>query len=388
MEAEYNTATLKVITPWAFICVSVVALTAIGTFRLFDGGQLTLADFICLQDAGNMWLRGENPYLSGAGPDNCSFAYPPTSAIFFMLFGAIPYEISKVLYLLANYLALGGVIHLALKNFAPDFEWSKLRLIEATGISILIASPPVGAVFSLGQTSIIILLFAMLSWHFYQKDKLIPAAIFLALATIKPQFSIFLILWLILNLRIKLLLLSGAFGVALLAPLLLYFSPIEIFEDWFYAMTHYQSYYFNRWGFQDVAGVQSLLAAAGIDTLSLAPIGFCLLLVLFMYKEKVDEQWLLPLFMILSFSFLFVHDTDYSGLIPVWIGAMMFATKNPRWIAPVATLVIFFHLPQLVPRRLFDIEYMDHNPIMHWRTLVVLALGAIVIYWNFQASKK
>jgi hypothetical protein len=164
---------------------------------------------------------------------------------------------------------------------------------------------------------------------------------------------------------------------------MVYGGPVGMVEAWRGGVdTGYKELEFNRPGEAHVAGLESLLAAAGLHVpgILFTLTGVALTVALWMVRQRLNQEDVLGILMGITFVFLgFSQDYDYVALIPLFVSLWLYCRDRPAaWIGVLPLLLLLF-LPQQIVRKFIDIPVM-----YHWRTIVILLLTLIVVGFSLK----
>ena len=317
--------------------------------------------------AGLYWLEGLNAYAPEVtnqlgtnlvGFERYDFAYPPQISPLCLLLASFSFAKAVVL---MNALNLFCALVLAffsvrsvkrpevktLKDPGPEPWW----FIPA----LIIGNPFTTKVVNMGQTTLIAAAALVGGWYYARRDRWLVGGILIAIATIKPQLSLLVILWLLLERQWRLL---GVTTVTIvifsLAPMAIS-GPIDVFFDWFAVVKEYKEVSFNVVGSRHVFNLQGLFYIAGVDLPNLLPLAIILTCLLWWYRLKLLNDDILGILVAITLLFGFAHYYDLAAVLPPLIAAFWRHVRNSEGKTLVAIclmLAIFFMRPGLFD--LFD----------------------------------
>lgn len=347
-------------------------------------------DMQILYVAGLAWLRGLDAYLPAVAStvsgglvsaDRYDFAYPPQSAPLCLLLAAFPLLKAKALMTTINVFSAVALAFFSLR-LVQRAELPALR-IPSLGSNwfvpaIILGNPFTANVLWLGQTTLIAIAALVGSWYFAHRDRWLPGGILLAIATLKPQLSGLVILWLLLERRWRLLA-TASLAILIGCSVPMWVSgPVEVFIRWFAALQNYTSSEFNVLGFRFLFGIQNLLYSLGIQVPSLLPLAVLALGVLWWYRKQLLRHDIFGVLLALSLLFGFSHTYDLVALAPLVALFARHLRDRPRSLVVVWGLMLAMFFPQswLLP--------LQVEPLLHWRVLLVLGLTGWLIVLSHQ----
>ncbi|WP_341733576.1 glycosyltransferase family 87 protein [Microcoleus sp. EPA2] len=376
-----------------FSLLSLICFGIIGIGR--DINSPLNFDGATIYAAGRAWLMGLNPYkldllnksVAGVkeipGFEDGGFFYPPQSAIFCLFVGLFDYSVAKFVWLGLNLISIAAIVVMTLEtiNRSPNHRGHQLgRWVMA---AIIIGNPFTTHVVWMGQTSLISFAATMGAWFFSQKQKDVLAGICLGLASFKPQICLLLGFWFLLERQWKILAVSLATVVVMSAyPLVFYGGPIGTLEAWRQGIQDsYLVVTFNKPGFQDKVGMESLLAFFGWNLPGIKILGLILTALLWVFRNKINREDIFAVLMGISFTFLgYTHVYDYVGLLPIVTSLWLYCYGNQK--AAIGMIGLVFLL--FFPRRIFLAAGLPF--LVHWRTIVVLILLISLLFFSIKAK--
>ena len=310
---------------------AVAAMIALGALGVGHGGLAdTNLDMRFLYLAGARWWQGVSAYVPGAltssdrwlaeAAAGYDFAYPPQSAPLCLLLGAWSPTGARVLMTALNVAAALGLAALSLR-FAREGQPAQHagRTDAATWAipAIVLGNPATAFVIWAGQTTLIVTLALMLGWYYTRRDRWVIGGVLLAISTIKPQVSLLVIFWLLLEWRWRVLVAIALAIVALSAVPLVISGPVTLMTDWLAAAWRYSAGPYNLLGSRMVFGLRTVLYVAGIDVPLLLPAAFLIVGLLWYSLRSVADEDLLAILVGLGLLFGFSHSYDIAALIPL-----------------------------------------------------------------------
>lgn len=229
---------------WAGLAVLAVVLI-LQADRLTDPSLLGLADYIAYWSAGRLNVTGENPYSPatllelqhGLGwPEDFPnmMYYPPWTLPLVMPFGALPYGLSRLLWL---------ILHLALTVGCVDRIWKYYGGSDRHRLLVWVFAlsfVPTLIVLRMGQIGPLLLLGIVGFLEFEKRGKDLLAGAILMLPAIKPQlvylFGLAVLLWAVDRRRWRILLGGGLTALAALAVAAA-FNP-QVLSQYRYALAN------------------------------------------------------------------------------------------------------------------------------------------------------
>jgi hypothetical protein len=223
----------------------------------------------------------------------------------------------------------------------------------------------------LGQISLICFAAALWSWEYMIQKKYILSAIALAIATIKPQVSMFPLLWIILTFQWRILIPATLFVTLGSIPVFINLGIVESFQEWLRAVSHYKLQVDNMPGVKCVVGLESFFAGLGIMVPQIKLLSIPLFLSLLYLRNSIDLRVIMTLFFPVSITFIYGHDADLVILNVLWSWlAFTLAKERNLWAFALAGLAWL----------LFNIGPHSFIYFYHWRSLFVPLLCLFWIY--------
>jgi hypothetical protein len=372
----------------SLLLVALASLVAFGIFGVGRDGSLNF-DGRVLYAAGRAWLTGLNPYdhgeivrgvsgVPGMDLSQAQFLYPPQSGAFCVLLGLFPYAGARVVWLLFNLGAVAAIVAGTVtlvrdRDFARDDHDRWAPFVMAT---VVIASPFTAHVVWMGQTTLIAFAATLGAWMFARNGRWALAGVWLGVATFKPQVSILVVMWFVLKRDWKVL------GTALLTLLALALypmvtrGPVRAFLEWRDGLRSGYYVVFNVPGAAHKVGLESLLAAAGVELPAWAStvLAAGCALALWLLRDRIAWEDLLGLLMAATLTFSRqIHDYDYVCLAPTLASLWWWGRRR----GPLASLVLALPVLLFVPQRL--LRRFEAPVLLQWRTIVIVAVAVAVV---------
>lgn len=357
---------------------AVVFLICFGLLGLFRGSEFG-SDFHVFHDAGRHLLAGIDPWI--ASLKLYAFSYPPHSTSFIAFYGLMPLTVSKVVHAGVNIVSLMSMVYLANQWFIRAGSLKEMTLIQAGAIALMIANPFTVLSIYLGQMALPCMAAVMWSWRFQQQGKFIVAGVLLGIATLKPQVSMFYVMWLLLSREFRVVFIGGALSLGLMLPGIFMLDFKTLFESWFYSMDVYFTYSYNKPGSPFVVGLESFFAAMGKEGVSTKFLAFICLALAYFYRQRLNSSLIVMLFPALSLTFVYGHDADFVTVIVLMAYVAVLAARRHSY--PALILVVFLFLVLFFPQRL--LRGVDIPALHHLRTFVIPAMFGLA-YWMLQKS--
>lgn len=329
-------------------------------------------DFDVFFLAGQILNTGGNPWRDFPDP-HMMFAYPPHSAVLISGYGALPYPLSLGLHSLLNFISIAILVYLANRWFIKVRGLRDCSLLSACCVFLIIGNPFVAKSVYLGQMSLPCIVAALLSWQFKKDKRPILAGILLAIATLKPQVSMFYVLWLMLERDYKILTVGATLALVMMMPALLALGVIETFQSWFSSLNTYMNVPFNRPGSSNVVGLKSVFTSFGISLYYLEVIAIAAIVLLYVYRIKFSDIQIVSVFSIVSLTFIYGHGPDYVA-VALFVSYFLYLaikTKSNLTILFSLFTVTLFYFPG-------GIHYMLGFYNVHMITTLLLVLMLVL----------
>lgn len=315
--------------------MAVASMLAFGVFGIgrdggFGQGPYDMGfDMKILYIGGLTWLQGLNAYdpqiasqVSGGlvSAQRYDFAYPPQIAPFVLLLGLFPFAKARALMILLNLFSI-----LAVAFFCVRFvQRGSIKELDDTSSApkwfipaIIIGNPFTAHILWMGQTSMIATAAWVGGWYFAERKRWLLSGILIGFSTFKPQVTLLILIWLLLERRLRLL------GVAALSILIfslypmLITGPIAVFKYWLGSLKIYTSLVHNSLGFQNIFGLQNALHSLGINLPNLLPVGVILVGILWWQRRQFLHDDIIGILPAIALLMGFSHDYDLVVLAPL-----------------------------------------------------------------------
>ncbi|MEQ8753382.1 MAG: glycosyltransferase family 87 protein [Coleofasciculus sp. G1-WW12-02] len=349
-------------------CVLLVIVSIIGFNQHFDTKYLYVA--------GLSWWEGSNAYdpnvasRLGANQSLGSFFYPPQIAPLCLLLGAFPWTQAKVVMTLVNGISAGVLAYFSVL-LVKQPQVKQLRVPGSGAVwfipAIVLANPFTLNVIVLGQTTLIVAAALVGGWYYAYRDKWVLSGILIAISTIKPQLSLLVILWFLLERRWRILAVAAVTTLIFCLVPMAISGPIEVFFDWFATLGKHKTIFANVLGTGGVFSLQDLFYAAGIKVPPLLPLGIVLTGLLWWYRSRVIIDDMIGLLMAIALLFGLAHHYDLVVLAPMVAASWRYMHNRPiaTWIALGLLFIMLF------PRNLV-MSFIHSNLLLQYRIVVVL----------------
>jgi hypothetical protein len=183
-----------------------------------------LSDFEVYYNAAKRILHSENLYrIQSDG--HYIFKYSPTSAVYFIPFTLLPFEIAKYIYWILLSFIIVSAFYVSVKLLSFYKPCSKLNAIVFAG-SVILAIHYLREL-HLGQVNYVLLFLYILSIYFYIENKTIYYSAVLAISIFIKPFTLLFIPYLIVKKKYKELMWFFAFCIVLALVPFLFYGTIE-----------------------------------------------------------------------------------------------------------------------------------------------------------------
>ncbi|MEM6678747.1 MAG: glycosyltransferase family 87 protein [Pseudomonadota bacterium] len=308
-------------------------LVAVGCGNALAGGLVGLSDsyvgydYDVLRKAGERLLAGTDPWKA-AMDDRNPFSYPPHIAPFVMLQAMLPAVIGFRLFVGLSQLALVVAATIVWVICRPKGGEESVLVF-----SLLLASlfdPYLRLVLFLGQTTAIIFSFMILGWFLLRRDYWFIAGILFGLASIKPQMSLLVIVWLIVDRQWRCLGIAVAFSIILALPALVQFGLFQTPISWLLSLEHYRSVSPNELGNQTVLGLPSLTAwLTGLEAeLAYGFLGVFAITIIHRHWRSLPDLQVFNLIVLTSLTMFSARVDTLIAVSPIWLLFLLTAWRT------------------------------------------------------------
>jgi len=338
--------------------------------------------------AGLSWLEGLNAYdpevASRLGADLSlgGFFYPPQIAPLCLLLAAFPWTKAKVLMTLLNVFSAGVLAFFCVLLVKQP----EVKMLRVPGSSpwwyipaIIISNPLTINVLWLGQTTLIAAAALIGGWYYAYRDRWVGSGILIGISSIKPQLSLLVIFWLLLERRWRVLAVAAVTTLIFSLVPMGISGPIEVFFDWFASLEGHKNIFANVLGSEAVFSIQNFLYAAGIKVPLLFPLGIALTAILWWYRSRLIIDDVLGILIAIPLLFGFAHHYDLVALAPL-VAAFWRHVYN----RPGATLVaIALMLVMLFPRA-YLMTFVHNELLLQYRVPLLLGTTIWLLVMSFK----
>ncbi|MEB2283552.1 MAG: glycosyltransferase family 87 protein [Myxococcales bacterium] len=333
--------------------------------------------------AGRYWGAGMSAYVPVGVPPQLpplgdaielfDFAYAPTSAALCMLVALGSFPLACRIMATLNLLAIAVIARIGVgvvEEPGPYAVAPSVSTAQRWFVPALVAGN-LSTIFVVwtGQSTLIVTAALAAAWHWARRGRTVPAGVTLALASMKPTLSVFVVLWFLLARRWRVLLVTAASALVLAWPAIRAEGPLQVLLDWRIAIGRYGTHWYNALGTRMLFNLRSLLNAAGIETPDLLIVGLLVTLVLWWYRRRITERDVLPLLIGIAMLFGFAHGYDVAALAVLIPSFWRHLHDRPR--AGLVALALLFAIT--FPNSL--LEGFGSDLLLHAR--VALTAGAL-----------
>ena len=370
------------------IVVAVAALVAFGLLGVGRGGGVAFADVRYFYLAAQMVSSGLNPYsypafsafsvAAGLGADIGVFPYPPHSLLLWLPLTWFPIEVARWIWTGANLIVLALVAGLMGRWFASRVSGHAAPSVLVTSAwipAIIIGNPFTAHLVWTAQTGLLVLGCLLVAWYGLNSGRALLAGIFLGLASIKPQLSILVILWVLFTGHFRILAIAGVTAAALLVFPLVAIGSAAV-TDWWQAALAYQGEVSGALAY--IINLRSLIVGLAIPVLPRVVWVLPVLAVLYVAamafqdrKQPFNRGDVFASLLVTSLLFVFGRDYDIAVLAPV-VPALWWYSRgsNTAKAFGLAILVLL-----VVPQRV--VSQAGVPALQFWR---IALLGALWLW--------
>lgn len=370
------------------LVLSVVFVAGFGYLGIGRDGEFArnLAYFVT---AGDLWGQGISPYayevfakgasvVPGFNPES-TFAYAPTIALPSILLSYLPLWLAAALNGLVNILSTLFLCWFALRlSFGEGrIEWRSTQSFVIC--AVIIGNPLAAHAIWLGQTTLIAAVVTALAFIWAGKGRFILAGIALGLASVKPQVSLLVGLWLLMEKHYRVILVAALTSLVLSAPAF-WVSGITLPQEWLHALASYKTGVHDEITFRHVFGLRSLFADHGILLPDLLVPTILLTGGFFYLRDRLRRDDVLGLLFLFSSGFIYAHDYDLAASM-IAIGSFWYLLRGQ----PVQGLIALAMLAYLCFPQRIVLHFLPD--IGHYREPVFFVLLFWLVWLMLKASK-
>ena len=246
--------------------------------------------------------------------------------------------------------------------------------------ALVLANPVASHDLWLGQPALLAACGLLLVFAGERSGRSLVSGAGLALATIKPQLSILILFYLVLERRWRALAMAALIGLALSLVPLAVFGPRPLLASYVERLRTHTSWKGNLPGSEPSIGLRSLLWARR-PRARLEPSALGLTAVVWRLRAHLRREDSFALLLGLTLLFVFNQDSAYVLVVPL-LGALWFhARGRPRVTAALVALGALFVLLHALVR-------LAESPVLNqWRTLVTAAFVALLVFAILDARR-
>jgi hypothetical protein len=378
--------------------LAVLSLTLFGIVGFGRGRPEAILrpDTQILYMAGHMWLQMRSPYpvadflvesakVGGLTHDfmRSGFGYPPSAAPLCLLLGVLSLRGAFFAMMGLNLVATGvlafyafllvgarlraGVVRDSLRWFVP---------------AVVVGNPFTAHIVYQGQTTLLATAAVVAAWHYaHVARRPVLAGVLFAVSTMKPQVALLAIAWVVLEHQWSLLLsLASTTSALLVLPVVAGGGPFSLLTQWLHEVATYSAVSTNAPGFQNVFGVQSLLASCGVHFPAVSIFVVPCLAWIWWRRPRFAIEDLLGILLGVSCLFIYAHDYDLAALAPAYATVWK---RSARSTTASAGALAFFGA-MFAPQRF--LRHATSGPLLHWREVALLVAMVWLLMNGFRRS--
>jgi hypothetical protein len=365
------------------------ALIAFGVVGIGRGDSVAFSDVRYFYIAGEMLREGLNPYdfelfkaaaarWDPGGAIIGVYPYPPHSLVFCYILSAFSLAVAKWIWTgvsIAMLVAVAWVLRQWLLQRASA-AGEALRNTSVWILVIAIGNPFSAHIVWIGQTGLYVLGFLTAAWVALSAKRFAVAGICLAAASMKPQLSVLVILWVMLSGHWRPLGAAAVWACVFLAPAAVVLGPTVVL-DWLSNVSSYNADLQLQLSY--LANLSSLLAAAGVPVLAtigqfmpLVAVGLVAWIAHLSKSARAHSHDVFATLIAASVWLVFGRDYDIAILLPL-VPMFMWHCRHSRWrqFAAAAILALL-----CVPHRL--VELAEIQALLYWRIVLV----GVLLVWS------
>ena len=363
--------------------IGIISFAAVTWFGVGKEVGSWAGDFTWYYAGGKCFLSGSNMYaLECVGPivtDRHGYAliaglsYPPHFAPLTLPIATLPYFTSSYLFYIANIVACLFMVLIVSKTVTrvQIDQTERVVLSRQWALLLVLGSTGIWAAVWLGQLTVFVAICLWMAFRKIETGNELAAALLLALASVKPQISVFVFLWLLLHRRYRVLALSAA--IAGLLSLYAFFTMgfLPAIEGWLNGMGTYQDYPVNQLGNNSILGISSFLALWGVHIpIWLGMIIGASVVAVLRWKSTIEPFGPFALATILLIQMtIFSRPTDLIMIAPVFALFWPSARSNTFRLMVFVSAAALYCFPQQVVAKLISFP-----EAAHFRTLLLTIL--------------
>lgn len=352
-------------------------------------------DLTVIYIAGQCWWNGNSPYdlqlflkLEEAYPDHqlpYPFVNPPQIAPLCLFLSLWSLPVAKILMMLLNIICLvlfaNGCWEL-IKQRIPATSSLGPELIRPLIAAMILGSPDTANALWTGQTVPVVAAAIVWGWVYSDKNRSILSGILLGISTIKPQLSLLIILWYMLERRFLVLAIAAiTILIASIVPLMVQ-DPFSLLRDWQQALLVYRAHPYNQSSDPNVFGLATILNIIGIHSVHpavVALVGIALTMLLWRYRRRYERHDILAILLVCSVLFMYSRNYDIIATVPLF-GSLL-TLHSSFTLAMSALFFISFVLPYGILLKLLGLPFTWSVFSYHIR-LGILFLALVFLLWN------
>lgn len=350
------------IIPFTMLILSVVALILFGYVGVARGTNNFSFDALYFFVAGEMWETGATPYDpaafksqmdSIANIQSVSYAYPPNSAPFSLTLSIGSIGMAQVIIGLINFASILGILAFVHYAIRLDLPGPGLPLqyggaAEIVTWAIVIGNPFTAHVVWMGQTTLFSAALLLGSWLLASRRLDLLAGMLLGISAIKPQLTLLVGFWFLLDRRWQLI------GVSALTVVLMSSWPLWVngldgsWIAWIQSLIDYKDGSYNTLAFKHVFGLRSALATQDVLIPSTLPVALICTILLYNFRRHYRIVWLIGPLLTIAALFVYAHDYDLAPLAIMAFPLLIAARGRPLAMATIALLAFIIYFPQRI----------------------------------------
>jgi len=327
--------------------------------------------------AGKTWLQGGNPYNltelrnTIGRPYLNYFLYPPSASLFCIFLTLFDLATAQWVLYMINWLMVLAIIMMniyTIKKQEGSVGWDATFLMSTAIISLTATR----TILWLGQSSLVAIGFLMAAWLLRYRSWAL-SGILLGMASFKPQLSLALTLWFLINRNWKIL------AIAIVTFFLLSLYPIftnglwESFREWYAALANADAVVTSKMSSPGVVGIESFLYKFGILFPKAKILTAIFIGTLWVFRKHIYEDSIFALLMVVSLTFLFTHAYDYVCLAPGFAWLWLLLRNKKFGLTHVVTLLLL--TPFFIPNRMVQLTGLNLC-----RSACVLGIGVLLLF--------